>query len=356
MHDFRHDQEDCTGVLLVNLGTSAAPTPAAVRRYLAEFLWDPRVVEIPRPLWWLILHGVILRFRPAKVARAYEAIWTPQGSPLLSISGRLADVLQQRLSEKIPQRIEVALGMRYGEPSIEKALQSLRARGLRRLLVVPHYPQYSATTTASIFDAVTAVLQGWRWLPELRFIQHYHDHPGYIQALAESVRQHWEGRPQPEKLLMSFHGIPRRYFLAGDPYYCECQKTARLLADELGLNETQWQLTFQSRVGSEPWLQPYTDKTLVAWGKEKLASVDVICPGFSIDCLETLEEINQQDRKIFQSHGGGEFSYIAALNDSPAQVELLTELIGAHLQGWAPTSAKNAKARQARAQALGAEH
>ena len=359
IHDFRHDQDDCTGVLLVNLGTTAAPTPAAVRRYLAEFLWDPRVVEMARPLWWLILHGVILRFRPAKVARAYQAIWTEEGSPLRAISERLGDALQKRLSEQAPRRIEVALAMRYGEPCIEKALQTLRERGMRRLLVVPLYPQYSATTTATVFDEVARVLQHWRWLPELRFIQHYHDHPHYIRALADSVRRHWEDRTPPEKLLMSFHGIPKHYFLAGDPYFCECQKSARLLADELGLSEDQWQLTFQSRVGREEWLKPYTDKTLAAWGKRKMAAVDIICPGFSVDCLETLEEIDQQNRELFQSRGGGDFSYIPALNDSPAQVELLAELISEYLRGWGPDQADSLEHRQEaqrRAQAMGAEH
>lgn len=359
IHDFRHDQDDCTGVLVVNLGTTAEPTPAAVRRYLAEFLWDPRVIEIARPLWWLILHGVILRFRPAKVARAYQSIWTEQGSPLLAISERLTNALQQRLGERVSQRVEVALAMRYGEPSIEKVLQVLRERGMRRLLVVPMYPHYSATTTASVFDEVARVLQSWRWLPELRFIQHYHDDPHYIRALADSVRRHWENRPRPEKLLMSFHGIPKRYFLAGDPYHCECQKTARLLAEELGLNSDQWQLTFQSRVGREEWLKPYTDKTLAAWGKQKMSAVDVICPGFSVDCLETLEEIDQQNRELFQARGGGDFSYIPALNDSPAQLELLSELIGAHLRGWGPEQAAGIERRQEtqrRAQAMGAEH
>jgi len=357
--DFRHDQDDCTGILLVNLGTTEAPTRDAVRRYLGEFLWDPRVIEIARPLWWLILHGVILRLRPSKVARAYQSIWTDKGSPLLAISERLSVALQQRLSQQVSHRIEVALAMRYGQPSIEAVLQILRERGMRRLLVVPMYPQYSATTTATVFDEVTRVLQGWRWVPELRFIQHYHDHPRYIAALADSVRAHWREKTPPEKLLMSFHGIPKRYFLAGDPYFCECQKTARLLAGELGLTADQWQLTFQSRVGREEWLKPYTDKTLAAWRKQKLPSVDVICPGFSVDCLETLEEIEQQNRELFEARGGGAYSYIPALNDSPGQLDLLAELVDMHLQGWeghARASVEGRQETQRRAQALGAEH
>jgi len=357
-HDFRHDQDDCTGILLVNLGTTAAPTTAAVRRYLAEFLWDPRVVETARPLWWLVLHGVILRIRPARVARAYASIWTDAGSPLLAISERLSGALQRGLSDKLSPRVEVALAMRYGQPSIEAGLQLLRERGMRKLLVVPLYPQYSATTTATAFDAIARVLRRWRWVPELRFIQHYHDHPLYIRALADSVRRHWQDRTPAEKLLMSFHGIPKRYFLAGDPYHCECQKTARLLAAELGLMTDQWQLSFQSRVGREEWLGPYTDRVLTEWGRQHVATVDVICPGFSIDCLETLEEIEQQDREIFQDNGGGTFNYIPALNDSDAQLELMTALIGSHLQGWVEQAdgLEQRQETQRRAQAMGAEH
>ncbi len=358
--DYRHDQEGCTGVLLVNLGTTEAPTTAAVRRYLAEFLWDPRVIEMPRALWWLILHGVILRLRPRKVAHAYQSIWTPEGSPLLAISQRLAAALQTRLSERLSSRVEVALAMRYGQPSIDTALQTLRERGLRRLVVLPMYPQYSATTTASVFDEVARVLSTWRWVPELRFVQHYHDHPAYIEALAASVREHWQRNARGDKLLMSFHGIPRRYILAGDPYFCECQKTGRLLAAALGLSEDQWQLSFQSRVGREEWLQPYTDKVLAAWGKQQLARVDVVCPGFSVDCLETLEEIAMQDRSLFESRGGGDYTYIAALNDSEAHVALLCDLLAEQMRGWdeAPLSADREQRQeiQRRAQAMGASH
>lgn len=357
---FRHDQDDCTGILLVNLGTTEAPTTDAVRRYLAEFLWDPRVVETPRPLWWLILHGVILRLRPRRVARAYQSIWTDEGSPLLVISRRLTEGLQHRLGERVGQRIEVALGMRYGQPSIDSALQTLRERGMRRLLVVPLYPQYSATTTATAFDEVTRVLQQWRWVPELRFVQHYHDHPAYIQALAASVRAHRESQERSGKLLMSFHGIPKRYFLAGDPYFCECRKTGRLLAEALELGEDDWDLAFQSRVGREEWLKPYTDKLLASWGKQKLEHVDVICPGFSVDCLETLEEIAEQDRELFESRGGGSYAYIPALNDSAAHLDLLVDLALQHMQGWEqPAPADTLEQRQEvqrRAQAMGASH
>lgn len=356
--DYRHDQDDCTGILLVNLGTTEAPTAAAVRRYLAEFLWDPRVIELPRPLWWLILHGVILRIRPSKVAHAYQSIWTERGSPLLANCVSLAETLQSAAGEQFDHRVEVELAMRYGKPSIEAALSTLRERGMRRLLVVPMYPQYSATTTASVFDEVARVLQGWRWVPELRMIQNYHDHPLYIKGLAESVRGHWESQGQAEKLLMSFHGIPKRYCLSGDPYFCECHKTARLLAEELGLDESQWLLTFQSRVGREEWLKPYTDKTLETLGREKLQSVDLICPGFSIDCLETLEEIDMQNRELFESAGGGRYSYIPALNNSPAHADLLMDLISSNMQGWEAASAslEQRQATQRRAQAMGADH
>lgn len=355
--DFHHDQDTCTGILLVNLGTTAAPTRDAVRRYLGEFLWDPRVIEMPRPLWWLILHGVVLRFRPGRVARAYQSIWTDEGSPLLAISRRLTDALQQRLGQRTKLRTEVALAMRYGQPSIDAALQSLRERGMRRLLVVPMYPQYSATTTATVFDEVTNILRRWRWVPELRFIQHYHDHPMYITALADSVRAHWQQQAAPGKLLMSFHGIPKRYILAGDPYFCECQKTARLLADELQLSDEQWQVAFQSRVGREEWLKPYTDKTLVEWGKHKAPAVDVICPGFSVDCLETLEEMDQLNRKLFQAKGGGQYHYIPALNDSTAHLDMLTDLVETHLQGWtSATDEDECRLIRRRAEAMGAEH
>jgi protoporphyrin/coproporphyrin ferrochelatase len=356
--DYRHDQDDCTGILLVNLGTTEAPTAAAVRRYLAEFLWDPRVIEIPRPLWWLILHGVILRFRPAKVAHAYQAIWTERGSPLLANCIALAETLQAAVGDQFNHRVEVELAMRYGQPSIERALTTLRERGMRRLLVVPMYPQYSATTTGSVFDEVASVLQGWRWVPGLRMIQNYHDHPLYIKGLADSVRSHWANQGQAEKLMMSFHGIPKRYFISGDPYFCECHKTARLLAAELGLDESQWLLTFQSRVGREEWLKPYTDKTLETLGHDKLQSVDVICPGFSIDCLETLEEIDMQNRELFESAGGGRYSYIPALNDSPAHTALLMDLVNTHMQGWEGSTAglEQRQATQRRAQAMGADH
>ncbi|MDX1824196.1 MAG: ferrochelatase, partial [Thiohalomonadales bacterium] len=259
--DFQHDSPECSGILLTNLGTPDAPTPAAIRRYLAEFLWDPRVVEQPRWLWWLVLHGIILRFRPKRVAKAYAEIWTDDGSPLLHISQQQATLLQSALEPLFAGPVKVALAMRYGQPSIAAGLQSLREAGARRILVLPLYPQYSATTTASTLDAVSRELQYWRWVPELRFVNHYHDHPAYIHALAKSIQTTWQTTGQPDKLLFSFHGLPQRYLEAGDPYFCECHKTARLVTELLQLDATQWQTTFQSRFGPEPWLQPYTDHT-----------------------------------------------------------------------------------------------
>lgn len=335
---FAHDQADHAGVLLANLGTPDAPTPDALRRYLAEFLWDSRVVEIPRLPWWVILHGAILRLRPARSARKYQLIWTPEGSPLLAIGRRQQAAVAAALAQRFPGPIPVALGMRYGNPSIAAALAELRDAGARRLLVLPLYPQYSAATTASTFDAVTAELRAWRWLPELRFIARYHDEPGYLDALAESVREarrEWPG----ERLLFSFHGLPKRTLLAGDPYHCHCQKTARLVAERLELPPEQWAVAFQSRFGRAEWLQPYTGALLAEWAKTGVKSVDVICPGFAADCLETLEEIAIENRQTFLESGGERYRYIPALNDTPAHIDALADLIGRHAAGWPEFSA-----------------
>jgi len=350
--DFRHDAPEALGVLLVNLGTPDAPTTPAVRRYLAEFLSDPRVVELPRPLWWLILHGVILRIRPARSAHAYQAVWTEQGSPLLDISQRLADVLGRRLAETLPGTVRVELGMRYGNPSIPAALRRLRDANCRRLLVLPLYPQYSATTTGSTFDAVTRELSTWRWVPELRTVNQYHDVPGHIEALAQSVRDHWAAHGRPDRLLFSFHGIPKDYFLGGDPYHCQCQKTARLVAEALDLPRETWALSFQSRVGTKEWLRPYTDETLKAWGAQGVGSVQVICPGFAADCLETLEEIAVENRGYFLGAGGRDYGYIPALNDSPAQVQVLCDLVRRHTANWPEAEAVTDPAEGTRRLAL----
>ena len=331
---WRHDAPEALGVLLFNLGTPDAPTASAVRRYLAEFLSDPRVVELPRPLWWLILHGIILRVRPRRSAALYRSVWSDQGSPLLVIARRQAQGLEERLQADFPGPVRVALGMRYGNPSIASALESLRKANARRLLVLPLYPQYSATTTASGFDAVATQLSTWRWVPETRFVNQYHDHPGYIAALAQSVRGYWTERGEPDRLLFSFHGIPQDYHLHGDPYYCQCHKTARLTADALALSAQRWGVSFQSRVGNKEWLRPYTDETLPAWAHAGARKVHVICPGFSADCLETLEEIAVENRDRFLAAGGDEFGYIPALNDQSAHIEALADLVLRHTAGW----------------------
>jgi ferrochelatase len=330
---FDHGSAPRLGVLLVNLGTPDAPTAGPVRRFLAEFLWDPRVIELPRWLWWLVLHGVILRLRPRKSAHAYQQIWTPQGSPLLCHSSELATRLQATLSARFGAGIKVALGMTYGAPGIRTALEQMHREGVRRLVVLPLYPQYSATTTASVFDRVAKTLQGWRWIPELRFVTHYHDDSGYIAAIAASIKDHGQQHPR-QHLLFSFHGVPRRYLLAGDPYHCHCLKTARLVSEHLNLQPDDWSVSFQSQVGREEWLRPYTDEVLAQYAKSGKASVTVVCPGFSVDCLETLEEIAIRNRAAFLGGGGTSFEYIPALNATDAHVALLADLVTRHAQGW----------------------
>ncbi len=319
-----------TGVLLTNLGTPDAPTPAALRKYLAQFLSDPRVIETPRWLWWFILHGVILRVRPRRSAKAYREVWTEAGSPLLAISEKQCGAIRSELDKDAGSPVRVELGMRYGNPSIPSALQKLQGYNVRKLVILPLYPQYSAATTASTFDAVAGVLKTWRHIPQLSMISGYHDNPGYIDALAKSVRDHWAQSGKPDRLLFSFHGLPRSYVLAGDPYADECRATARLLARRLGLDEEFWDVSFQSRFGPREWLQPYTDKLLQEWGGSGIGHVHVICPGFAADCLETLEEIKIQNRDFFLAAGGKTFSYIPALNDSPRHIAALCDIIRAH--------------------------
>ena len=335
--DYKHGTPERLGILITNLGTPDAPTPSAVRRYLREFLWDPRVIEIARPLWWVILQ-VILLLRPARSARAYKKVWTESGSPLLVIARRQLDALQTELGKRLPGPFSISLGMRYGNPSLRQALDQLRKDNAQRILILPLYPQYSATTTASTFDAVSRELQNWRRLPELRFINHYHDLPGYISALAASIKEHWEQQGRGELLLFSFHGIPKRYLLNGDPYHCQCQKTARLVAEKLELKDEDWQISFQSRVGREEWLRPYTDETIVELAEGGHEKIDVVCPGFSADCLETLEEIVIQNKEIFINRGGRELSYIPALNDRADHIRFLADLITNHAQGWKEAS------------------
>jgi ferrochelatase len=319
---------------LTNVGTPAAPTASALRPYLAQFLADERVIEYPRWLWRPLLHGVILNTRPRRSARLYQRVWTGEGSPLLVILRRQAEQLQEALSAALHVPVRVAIGLRYGQPSIATGLRELDAAGARRVLAFPLYPQYSATTTATSLDAVFDELKTWRWMPELRTINHYHDRPDYIAALADSVREHWVTSGRPQRTLISFHGIPRDYFVNGDPYYCECQKTARLLAEALALAPDEYAVTFQSRFGPSEWLQPYTDRTLEAWGREGLSHVDALCPGFSADCLETVDEVGTEGGHAFREAGGGELHYIPALNDRPDHIAMLSAAITEQLAGW----------------------
>ena len=351
--EFEHGASDSTGILLVNLGTPEEPTPAAVRRFLKQFLSDPRVVEYPRILWWLILNLIILTIRPSRSAAAYRKIWTDEGSPLMLYSRQLADQVRSHLEEQAPGEFRVELGMPYGQPSIARAIDELQAAGARRMLVLPLYPQYSGTTTASVFDAVTRKLQSMRWVPETRFINQYHDEDGYISALASSIRESWQQHGRGDHLLFSFHGVPQYTLLKGDPYHCQCQKTARLVADSLELDSDEWTLSFQSRVGREEWLRPYTDETVAAFGKERIGRLDVVCPGFSTDCLETLEEIAMQNAEIFEASGGESLHYIPALNARRDHVSFLVSLIGRHVAGWKNNPAD--PATQERAITMGAD-
>jgi ferrochelatase len=332
---YSHDRPAKAGVLLVNLGTPEAPTAAAVRPYLAEFLGDPRVIESPRWLWWLILHGVILRIRPRRSAHAYGKVWTEQGSPLRVGSEALATALQAELDRRRPQApVRVALAMRYGQPSVAQQIEALQREGVRRLLVLPLYPQYSATSTGSVLDALAESIKRLRWPPELRIVNDYHDDAAHIEALAQSIEAWWTAHGRGDKLLLSFHGIPERYLHAGDPYFCQCHATARLLRERLGLDESKVVMSFQSRVGREQWLQPYTDASVRQLAADGVQRLDVACPGFAVDCLETLEEIAMQNRDFFVAAGGRELRYIPALNDSPGQVSAMTELVLRHTQGW----------------------
>ncbi len=331
--DFAHGRPSKAGVLLVNLGTPDDPTPAAVRRYLAEFLWDPRVIEMPRALWWLILHGVILRVRPKRSAHAYGKIWTDQGSPLMVESRRLASAVGERIRASHGDRVLVDLAMTYGNPSIHDALERMRSAGVQRLLVMPMYPQYSATTTASIFERVTAELSRWRWIPELRMVNQYWEQDAYIDAIAASIATHWQAHGR-KHLLFSFHSIPKRYFMAGDPYHCFCQATARRVAARLDLADGDWSLGFQSRFGREEWMKPYVDVLLHDYSHTGPKQVTLVCPGFATDCLETLEEICMQNRDMFLSHGGEAFDYVPCLNASEAQVALYADVVARHVHGW----------------------
>jgi len=349
-----------TGILLINLGTPAAPTSRALRPYLRQFLSDRRVVEIPRALWWPILNGIILNTRPGASAGRYAKIWTTEGSPLAVHTERQARLLRGYLGQRTKAPLEVEWAMRYGRPAVEEKLRALRERGCERVLVIPLYPQYAASTTGSTYDALGAALSRMRNVPALRVVKHFHDHPGYIQALAQSVRDHWMVSGRSDRLVMSFHGVPRFMLDRGDPYHCECQKTARLLGETLGLKPEQILVAFQSRFGRARWLTPYTMNAVAELGKRKVGRIDVMCPGFVSDCLETLEEIAIEAKAAFLSAGGREFHYIACLNERDDWMRALTDIALDNLRGWAgageddPAARRAAEASRLRALAMGA--
>ncbi|MDX1453138.1 MAG: ferrochelatase [Oleiphilaceae bacterium] len=348
---FSHRQADKVGVLLTNLGTPDAPNAAALRRYLSEFLSDPRVVEIPRLLWLIILHGIILRVRPKRSAEAYASVWTNEGSPLLINTRRQTEAVAERLAARYGEGIAVDFAMRYGQPAMAQVIDRMLEEGVRRVLVLPLYPQYSGSTTGSTFDALSKDFTQRRWLPHLQFVASYHDEPAYIAALAESVRQHWEQHGRADKLVLSYHGVPRRYLDQGDPYHCQCHVTTRLLANALGLEAGSYMTTFQSRFGKAEWLKPYTDQTLKALPEQGIKSVQVICPGFSSDCLETLEEIAVENRDYFIEAGGERFEYIPALNADKGHIDALEQIIERHLAVW-PINGEPQEARQQRYQTM----
>jgi ferrochelatase len=358
---YQHGDQAKVGILLANLGTPDAPTGKALKPYLAQFLSDRRVIEIPRFIWWWILHGIILIIRPKKSAAKYAQIWSAEGSPLLVHAQKQAQLLRGFLGQKIKTPFAVELGMSYGNPSMQSAIESLKAQHCNKILVFPLYPQYAASSTAAALDSVWKSLLKMRNVPAIRTIRNYHDHPAYISALAASIRDYWKINGKPNILVMSFHGVPKFHLLKGDPYHCECHKTARLLAEALELKQVEYSVAFQSRFGRQEWLTPYLASTLYTLGQAKTKRVDVICPGFSSDCLETLEEIAMEGKHIFQSAGGGEYNYIPALNENEPWIHAMTTIALENLQGWVSTewdaaqAKKDAEMTKLRAQAMGAK-
>ncbi len=331
---FEHGEIPAVGVLLANLGTPDAPTAKALRPYLHQFLRDPRVIELPRWRWLPILYMFVLTLRPRRSAALYAKIWSDEGSPLLVIARRQAAAVQQSLTAELGGGVHVALGMCYGSPSMADALAELRRKNCRRIVVLPLFPQYSGTSTGGTFDALFASLRRWRWVPEVRTINAYHDDPGYIAAVAGSIREVWDRDGEPERLLFSFHGIPLRYVSNGDPYHCQCHKTGRLVAEALGIGEERYVVAFQSRFGREEWIKPTTDVTVRAMARSGIKELDVVCPGFSADCLETLEEIDGENRELFEGNGGEQFRFIPCLNERPDHIRALVDLVGRQLNGW----------------------
>jgi len=347
---YSHARKQKIGVLITNLGTPDAPTYLGLRRYLKEFLSDPRVIEINKVAWWFILNLIILSFRPRKSAANYRLVWTEEGSPLLTYTKEQMRGLQARLEKSFPNEFEVEIGMRYGNPSIELGINNLLAKNIDRLIVVPLYPQYAAATTGSTFDAVGDALKKVRAVPELFFATRYHDEAGYIDALAHSIKELWDKEGKPEKLMFSYHGIPKRYFLAGDPYHCHCQKTSRLVAEKLGLKKDEYLVCFQSLFGKEEWLRPYTIDTVEELAKAGLKKLDVVCPGFSADCLETIEEIDGENRHAFLDNGGEKFRYIPALNARADFLDFLEEFVVKNTRVWIGSERETEEALRRRAQ------
>ena len=331
--DYEHGSKEKIGVLITNLGTPDAPNKKELKVYLNQFLSDPRVIELPKILWQIILKLVILQIRPSKSAEAYKQIWTDKGSPLLDIANRQLNKIQSSFSSK-NENIVFEVGMRYGNPSIPDALLKLQKKQVRRLLVLPMYPQYCAATTGSTFDEVTNVLQKWRWIPEMRFINQYFEEKNYIEALSNSIKSFWKKTPKPQKIIFSYHGIPKRYLTNGDPHHCFCLKTTRLVKEQMGLSDDEIMTTFQSRFGREEWLKPYTSETLKELPKQGIKNIHIISPGFSSDCLETLEELEEENKEYFMESGGENYHYIPCLNDHDDHIEVFVNLIKKHTQGW----------------------
>lgn len=353
---YTHGTPAKIGILLINLGTPDAPTPDAVRAYLKEFLSDPCVVEIPRPLWWLILNLFVLRTRPKQSAERYAQVWMSDGSPLKTHTARQSTLLRGYLGERLKYPLVVDYAMRYGKPSIADKLRELKAHNCDRVLLVPLYPQYSASTTGTAFAAAFEALAAMRNMPALRTVRHFHDHAGYIAALAQNVRDYWLKNGRPDRLIVSFHGVPRFTLDRGDPYHCECQKTARLLAEALQLKPEQHHLAFQSRFGRAEWLKPYTADLLAQLGRQKVNRVDVVCPGFVSDCLETLEEIAIEGKTTFLQAGGREYNYIPCLNERDDWMHALTDIVLKQLSGWTTgVGAEALEDSRLRALAMGAK-
>jgi ferrochelatase len=331
--NYEHGSKEAVGVLITNLGTPDAPEKKELKVYLNQFLSDPRVIELPKILWQILLKLVILQVRPSKSAEAYKKIWTKNGSPLLDISKRQLEKIKSSLSTSHPNMI-FEVGMRYGNPSIPNALRNLQKQNVRKLLVLPMYPQYCAATTGSTFDEVTNVLQKWRWIPELRFINQYFEDDKYVQALSNSITSFWEKHSKPQKIIFSYHGIPKKYLLNGDPYHCFCLKTTRLVKEKIGLSDDEIMTTFQSRFGKAEWLQPYTSETLKELPNQGIKDIHIISPGFSSDCLETLEELEEENREYFMESGGEQYKYIPCLNDDDEHIDVFVNLIKKNIQGW----------------------